>query len=280
MFENLFMPKITTLKEAIDAYNKFSDAKHCYKRKFVLQKWDELCFPTIQEIIQDKDIVTFFRKLNSSDLPPEGKSRKAMEAATEQFISIIPTPQQAKDCYNFFSAYQNGYYGNKGSVAEKIFEKWNELVLPEIENANSIPEIKIALEKAPYNKDPFIKGILKWVEACQTVDEIEELTKYVMNKSSAYNSIASSANDTIHKRKTSLLLAESTKATDIEKIKHYYHLAPSKSAVKIFIFERWLNLCTTPEEANEAFMNAPEGRVACQLGAYKKVRDLVLTKHT
>lgn len=268
------MPEIKSVDDARRAYDRFYEAKNSNKRKSALQEWNRFYFPVIQKVIQDKDIEGFFRVLTSGNMPPEGKAKDDAEAAIDLFVSMISAPQQARVCYQCFP-YNDGCV--KKGHASKVIKRWDELSLPEIENAKTIPEIRVAVDNSFYNKDLFIKGIFKWADACQTVGEIKELSEYAVNRSSYRDSIHSSITEAIYRKKISILLLETPKVTDIETIKSYYHFAPEKSAIEIFIFERWLGLCTTPEQANEAFINAPEGRVACQLGAYKKVRDLALS---
>ncbi|MFZ3057990.1 MAG: hypothetical protein WA092_03030 [Minisyncoccales bacterium] len=274
IFGRLLFPKVNGIEDARDSYYHFS-GKNCPKRAFALQEWTNLYLPLIQKAIQDKDVDAFFKLVASYSMPPEGKAWDEAVAVAESFISMISTSQQAKNIY----PQQNscGYSGhNKVYCSKNIEKRWNELSAPEIEAAKSIAEIKIAVENSFFNGELFIKGMLKWVDACHTVDEIEKLMNHI--SSYYYTKISPIVSEAIKEKTVSVLLAETPKVTDIKTIKSYYHFAPQKSAVRIFIFERWLELCTTPEEANEAFIYAPEERVVCQLGAYKRMQALLSVK--
>jgi hypothetical protein len=270
-----FLPSVKDVDEARNAYYHYT-GKNCPRRAYALQEWTKLYLPLVQKAIQDKDVDAFFELFSSYKMPPEGKAWDEAIAVGESFVSRISTPQQADEAHqrqvsrNCYSSHSEGPY------AQSIRKRWDELSAPEIEAANSIPEIKIAVEKSFHGSKLFIVGMLKWVDACHTVDEIKELKNYASSLSCP--KVDPSVMEIIKEKKLSILLIETPKVTDIKTIKSYYHFAPQKTAVKIFIFERWLELCTTPEQANEAFIYAPEGRLLCQVGAYKRVKELLSIK--
>jgi hypothetical protein len=270
-----FPPSLKKAEDARDAYYHFS-GKNCPRRAFALQEWTKLYLPLVQKAIQDKDVDAFFELFSSYMMPPEGKAWDEAIAVGELFVSRISTPEQARKehqrqiSHNCYSSRREGIY------AKSIEKRWDELSALEIEAAKSIPEIKIAVDNSFHGSKLFIVGMLKWTDACHTVDEIKELANYALRLSCP--SVDSSVAEIIREKTVSILLAETPKVTDIETIKSYYRFAPQKTAVKIFIFEKWLELCTTPEQANEAFIYAPEERVVCQLGAYKRMQELLSIK--
>ncbi|MFA5071787.1 MAG: hypothetical protein WC511_05515 [Candidatus Pacearchaeota archaeon] len=270
-----FLPSVKDVDEARNAYYHFT-GKNCPRRAYALQEWTKLYLPLVQKAIQDKDVDAFFELFSSYKMPPEGKAWDEAIAVGESFVSRISTPQQADKAHQRQVSHNCYSSRNEGPYAQSIRKKWDELSAPEIEAANSIPEIKTAVDNSFHGSKLFIVGMLKWADTCHTVDEIKELTSYALTLSCP--KADTSVVEIIREKAVSILLIETPKVIDIKTIKSYYHFAPQKSAVKIFIFERWLELCTTPEQANEAFIYAPEERVVCQLGAYKKMQALLSTK--
>ncbi|MFA5368746.1 MAG: hypothetical protein WC303_01910 [Candidatus Paceibacterota bacterium] len=254
------MPKITNVEEAREAYNRFYQVKDSEKRNLSLQEWNRFYLPRVQKAIQDKDLGAFFGIFTSGYMPPAGEARDIARASMDLFVSMISTPEQARDIYKMFPYNDDldHWVGHDG----KITERWDQLSFLEIERASSIAEIKTAADNAFRKRKSFIMGMLKWVEACQTVGEINKLLDYAKGKG-FNNSLFSEA---IRKRADSLLLSETPKVIDIKTIKSHYCLASRGSAIEIFVFEKWLDLCTTPEEANEAFISSPKGKVVCQRG--------------
>lgn len=271
----LFFPPLLDIERARNAYYHYT-GKNCPRRAYALQEWTKLYLPLIQKAIQDKDVDAFFELFSSYKMPPEGKAWDEAVVVGELFVSMISTPQQADKAYQRQISHNCYPSRSEGLYTKSIRERWDKLSAPEIEAANSIPEIKVAVENSFFNGELFIKGMLKWVDACHTVNEIEELTNYSLR--SFCSKVHPTVLKAIEEKKVSVLLIETPKVIDIKTIKSYYHFAPQKTAVKIFIFEKWLELCSTPEEANEAFIYAPEERVVCQLGAYKRMQALLSTK--
>lgn len=262
------------MDEAREIYHRSSGIKDSDKRSFALQEWNKFYLPVVEKIIKENEVVSFFKIFTSGNMPPSGKAKDVAVAVLDRFVLMISTPQEGRTIYKLFP---DNHGCVKGGYAVGVTARWDKLSLLEVENANGIPEIRAAVENAFYNRGPFIKGMLRWAGFCRTVDEIIELLDYAKERSSYKEEINSSITEALRKKKISILLLETPKVKDIQTIKSYYCLAPAKSAVEIFIFEKWLDLCTTPEEANEAFSNAPEGKVVCQIEAYKKVRDLAMS---
>lgn len=260
MFGDFLMPKVNNVRKAREVYNELYETNHFDKMEFVLQEWNKLYLPTVQKIIQDKDIDAFFDLFKSHDMPPKGEAVDVADAAFDLFVSMISTPQQAMSYYPQCENDNNHY--------QKLVKRWNELSFLEIENASNISEIKNAIENSTCNSDLFDKGMMKWMGFCHTVDEVEELVCY-----KCY-SIYSSVGKALLKKKVSILFTETPKVTDIETIKSYYSIAPAGSAVKIYIFEKWLELCTAPEQANEAYADAPNDAIVWRLKAYKRAKQL------
>ncbi len=272
MLESLFPLNIKDVDEARKIYRSCSGSNPA-RAAVALQKWNEFYLPVIRKAIADKDVEAFFGAIASIKMPGEGEAKKEAEAALDLFLPLISTPQLARKLYRMFPF--NCFGSSREHPADKIKERWDELSSPEIERAEGIAEIKSAVENSFYNGELFIKGMLKWTDACCTVEEIDALSKFSGSVGSCRKSINYLIPEAIKQKKMSILFAETPKVNDIETIKFYYSISPEGSAVQIFVYERWLNLCSTPLQASEAFSRAPQGRVVCQVGAYKRVKEIL-----
>jgi len=253
MFKNLFLPKIENVCQARKVYYNARTSQST--QEFALRKWNKIYLLTVERIVHSRDINTFFKLSRSDDMPPEGEAKDAFDAAFDFFVLMISTSQQARHCYNQCK--------NDRAYFSRVVKKWNEISLIEIENASNISEIKNAVENSLFGSDAFEEGELKWMDLCQTVHDIQELICFSPNEKIKKD---------LQKKKESILLAETPKVTDILIIKDYYHSAPIGSAVKFLIFEKWLELCVTPEEASEAYGCALSDEWRAK--AYEKVKCL------
>lgn len=272
MFGKLFMPKVNDVQQAKKAYKKYEHERSSYsKKQFVIQKWEELILPRLNKIIDEKNIDNLLTIM--FDLPPCGETRKMANAAFKDFgLFLISTPQQAKTLYNRFSKEGDEF------CLLTIREKWDQLSLAELEKANSIPTIKIVADGAFFNQKAFVKAIEKWATACQTFDQIKELSDYASAREYNINYCLNvRIRENITRRTNEILLDEIPKTNDMTKLKYYYNYASNNSSAKLLAFEKWLECCTTPQEADEAFKVAHGNKAtACQTKAYERVKELDL----
>lgn len=141
-----------------------------------------------------------------------------------------------------------------------------------VQKANTIKDLE-AVSESIYGHGEAIKLLVsKWSNLCNTVEEIEKALSFAARKlncnSKEYKMTWS--------RLESILFVEIPKAQDIKTIKWYYYSAPLESALRLLALERWLEICKTPEEANEAFKALPKEKEACRLAAYIRTKELAL----
>jgi len=271
--------KVTTIEEAKKAYSNCE----CRKRKEeILSVWVNLYLPVVRKMIENGDVKALFDAILSpsdSGFPPihsygtpEGPIGEQIRNNLDKFLSAISTTDEAM-------FYHRKFCGTccKNFYRDPIEKRWDQLSSVEVDVANTRPDIASAVKKAPYNSASFVKGVIKWVNSCQTVEELAEPSEYLRVNSPTYNSLASAVRTALYQRKIDMLFVEVPKVSDVKTIKMYYDFAPEGSAAKIFAFERWLSLCSTPGEANEAFAVAPKEAKICQLNAYNKAKDLAAT---
>lgn len=265
------MPRIKTIQQAKRAYEKCkNESKNNPKKKFVIQEWEILAYPALQKIIDEKNANGLLAMM--LDIPPYGDLRNMANAALENFgLSFISTPRQAKALCDRFVKEEADF------DLSTIVEKWDQLSLTDLEKTNSIPMIKTVADDALFNSKAFLKAIEKWAKTCQTLDQIKELSDYVSAKKIATNHYLDyQVGESITKRTDEIFLDEIPKTNDVNKLKYYYYYASADSSAKLFAFERWLECCTTPQEADEAFKAANKistsNITACQARAYERVK--------
>lgn len=147
-----------------------------------------------------------------------------------------------------------------------IFNHWKDLSLSAIERAEYLNTIKnifpfLCLKNDEVNTRVFVK----WMQFCETIDDllcINQNAKRYFSRSIIEESI------------DSFLFRAIPMAKDISEIKKCFKLASSTSSAKILAYEKWLELCTTPEEANEVFNNTANSELMCKLKAYDKIKEL------
>mgnify|MGYP000880882678 CR=1 FL=1 len=266
-----FDPKIENLEQAHELYYKYLRDGNDIKRIVVLEKWNEMFLPKIQEFSQkkdadllfEKDIENFFYFACSRYLPPEGKARDlAVEFGNKIYGSI--TLSQAVKINNSFSGYQKTHGNNFVSAMKN---KWQALAISEIEERNDFDSLKLLISRIPSTTyELFFKKLCGYASSINHIKEISRINAEV----GSYSAV----NKMIEKKTDKILFIQIPKIEDINLIKECYRIAPAKSVTTIMAFEKWLELCKTPEEANEAFKSAPENKIMCSLSAYKRAKEL------
>lgn len=267
-----FDPEIKNPEQAHELYyNKYYRNRNDIKRSIVLEKWNEIFLPKIKEFSQKKDADLFFEKdveeffcfASSSYFPPEGKAKdQAVEFGNKIYGSI--TLSQAVNINNSFSGYQK-QHGNIFVSAMK--KKWEALAISEIEERNDFDSLKPIISSIPSaTYELFFKKLCGYASSINHIKEMSRISAEV----GSYSAV----NEIIEKKTDKILFTQIPKIKDIDLIKECYRIAPFKSVTRIMAFEKWLELCKTPEEANEAFKSAPENKIMCSLSAYKKAKEL------
>jgi hypothetical protein len=224
--------------------------------------WSDLCVPIVEKAIQSGDVETFFETIFSTDMPPGGRE-PAHLLAREHLNAFMAKITSAEQAYKYYWCYGSRSYWN---YACSLKSRSNELSLIDIQAAKGIEAYEAALKKTIRGEKPFELLMEKWGNDCETVDQIKRVRSIVEQ----YPDCVKHA---IH-RTEAILFVEIPKVQDIETIKSYYLFAPADSAAKLLAFEKWLSLCKTPMDADEAFKNAPRDKACCLADAYRKVREL------
>lgn len=263
----LFKPKVESLEKAYDLFhNKYWREEKKEKREFVLEKWNELILPKIEELIEKKDVAGFFKLTGSFYFPPSGKAVDLAKEASEKLILLISTSNQAQNIYNSSDSCGRDH-GNKFSLF--LEERWKYVSRLEITKAEDFASLK--------QISPFIHSSLyNWYFSilchyCNSIEEVKELNSVAHKTLSCGHS---DIYEIINKRIDAILFDQIPNISNIEEIQKYYRIAPSGSVTKMMAFEKWLELCKTPEQANEAYQSAPKDKIACSLQAYKKAVEL------
>lgn len=255
-----FMPKVKTIEEAKKVYKNLYFNNNLQKKSYVIEKWNNLYLPKLEEIIKNKNADQLLEAIISSDFPPSGKSQTKIIKALTNFSVNFFTIMQLKKAHDSLG---------RSDVKNYIKHIWYKNSFLEIERANNFEELKNISNYICSEGETIDALISKWLNFCFSVKEIKKIKDFYHNK----NFYDSDIFLKIETKKDFILFLEIPKAQDIETIKDYYFLASSRSATKILAFEKWLELCTTIEEADEAYVNAPKDKNMCIINAYKKVKS-------
>lgn len=224
--------------------------------------WSNLCIPMVEKAIQSNDVEIFLNTVISNDMPPGG-NEPVHALARKHLSTFMLKITSAEQAHNYYCRYLRHY----GDIYEGSLKcRSNELSLIDIEVANDIESYEACLKNTIRGEKPFEILMKKWGNDCKTVEQIKHVRSIVERYP---NCLGFTIN-----RIESILFVEIPKVQDIETAKSYYFFAPNNSSAKLFAFEKWLSLCKTPMEADEAFKNAPTDKACCLADAYKKVRDL------
>ncbi|MDD5569124.1 MAG: hypothetical protein PHG23_01800 [Candidatus Pacebacteria bacterium] len=270
MFENLL---INNVEQARNAYNGLTGCCSARPKRRIIQRWNKLVLPGLQKVIDEKNVDGLLVML--PDIPPDGDLKNMVESALKEFgLSRIFTASQAKNLYNELDGKACGFVG------ATIKNRWNTLSLAELEQADSFPMIGAVADNAFPGGDVFVKAVEKWANACQTLDETNQIFVFLREKkykTSRDRDTDQKLNYFPEKRRDEILLYEIPKISDVKTLKEYFDIASKESAARLLAFEKWLRSCKTPQEANEAFQAAQSMKGnACLINAYKRIKNLTI----
>lgn len=230
------------------------------KRQLVLEKWNDVVLPEVEKALKDKDVEAFFRIVLSRDFPPSGR---AHETANNGLNDLTPLVSDLRQAHRLYALTWYSYSSSFKYSVEQILEKFS---AQEVKKASGIENFK---DIAPYvyKKGKSFKELIhKWCVACELVQEIKDLKDFLQR--------CSESSEEVDKKADELLFYYIPKATDIAVARSYYEFADEGGVTQMLAFEKWVDLCKTPQEAQEAYDKAPSGKIACSLTAYKRVREL------
>lgn len=258
------------VKDTRQAYNLFYETydreRDKEKRNIVLKKWNDLVLPKIEEAIEKKDVQEFFGIVLSQFFPPSGEAMDLALSWSETFVLNVSSLSQVSEICRSFTRYDKEH----GNVfVSAIDKKWEIIAISEIEKTNDFNSLKLILNEIP--STVYELFFTKWCSCSSSVNHIKEVNYAASERISSCSGI----HQAIDKATDEILFDQIPKIKNINSIKEYYRIAPKKSATKLLAFEKWLELCKTPGEANEAYQVAPEGK---QEKAYQRVKELNLLK--
>jgi|GEM_PF-1420200 len=270
MLSRLFTTKKANKEKDLESIKKGYRENWGYnkrKAKRFLDLWDELYLPVIEKAISCNDYRQFFKVITSSDMP-ESEESKAMSRVREVALVFIARIEQVSDANRYYVAASHRYVLSEQQMLS-LKAKQHELCLQEVKQAKSIQILKDTLENATVDTEAFLEGIDKWIDWCESVEEIKELRCFAVNKYSFQTRHPTI--EKIDKTMEAILLREVPKTKNLERAKELFMMCDKMGATKLFAFETWLELCQIAEQANEAFDWAPK---QCKMKAYKKVKEL------
>ncbi|MDD5696871.1 MAG: hypothetical protein PHO90_02780 [Candidatus Pacebacteria bacterium] len=270
----LLTGRIDTIDQARKIYNKSYWNKE--ERSLSLARWNELCLPQLEAIVAAKDVKAFIQSVSSCEFPPKGEAHEKATAWLQTVLSDLTSSVQMADFYNKFACYlPKGHY-----FSEMINKKWNALSQAEIERASDFEALRaIGQHVNPQSNTALIS---KWAEYCQSFEQIQEVTIF-LDKKEYYcrPHLDSDARKKVQQKRESILFAAIPKVENIETIKLYHStslVGSQDSAVTVLALEKWLSLCTTSEQADEAFKAAKKQNNDLYIrDAYKTVKALLPT---
>jgi hypothetical protein len=139
-------------------------------------------------------------------------------------------------------------------------------------------KIKEVADESLYGSKSFSQAMKKLTERCSTIDELENLSSYISERQchrKCYEDSNRIDTSFITEKINSVIFAEVPKTEDPQLLKKYYNRASRDSAARILAFEKWLEQCRTPQEADEVFKEAQKNKMdKCLLKVYEKVKEL------
>jgi hypothetical protein len=160
-------------------------------------------------------------------------------------------------------------------IVDSVKVKWDDLSLIEIEKASNIPEAELAANGTRFNGEVAKKAYSHWAKLCQTFSEIKYLKDSIALADGQRKHLSDEIKGIVNQRLESILFVEVPRCTDIELAKLYYRYAPDGSSVRILAFKKWLSLCKTPEEADQAYKTVKSQRIeVCAILAYRRVEEI------
>lgn len=258
MMLSLFMPKVRTPKEAESLYLKSKNSK---SKDSALNQWNNLCLPLLKKAVEEEDVEEFFNIVRN--IPEKGEARDYVYESLDFMISLISNSQQARILYRMDKFY-----------SKKIIDKWNILSRKEMEKADSFLQKILVLSNCFYDKslnNVFSEELIKLIEDCQNLEEVEKLCDHIYRMKGCHlNPVVT---ELFREKRFSLLLEELPQVKDVDRIRYLYSISPEKTIISLLIFEKWLILCQTLEEANEALYNARNEEI-CRIEAQERIKEL------
>jgi hypothetical protein len=267
------MPKIETIEEAKALFKKRNEACHgAYYDDpvavFVLKRWEELYRPIIGGSIKSRNFGLFFEAITSLDRPDmRGELFKEAREAIPSMVALITTPEEAR------------VYSEKGTfMREYVNSHWDELSLVEVDSAKTFGECQTALEKARPFSEVFWYGLKKLAGLASKTREIQAIMAYradgyFCNSFGRWEEVIL----VIRQRAEAIVFEKIKDMNDIEEVSYYYDLCPENGAGRFLCIERWVDLCKTPQDANDLFKKIPQDNIVCRLKAYKKLAEILET---
>ena len=258
MMLSLFMPKVRTPKEAESLYLKSKNSK---SKDSALNQWNNLCLPLLKKAVEEEDVEEFFSIIRN--IPEKGEARDYVYESLDFMISLISNSQQARILYRMDKFY-----------SKKIIDKWNILSRKEMEKADSFLQKILVLGNCFYDNslnNVFSEELIKLIEGCQNLEEIEQLCEQVYRMKGCHVNYV--IVELFREKKFSFILGELPSIKDIDRIKYFYSITPEKTIISLLIFEKWLLLCQTLEEANDALSSARNEEI-CRIEAQERIKEL------
>jgi hypothetical protein len=262
-------PQIETIEEAREKFKniKYKNTDDHKRANEIMARWNELYLPDLEVAIASNDLDIFLKAVFSPDMPQRGPAYNLACKHFPEMLSQISSLDQANTLYRA----NGGYHDDNFAIWLK--SKFNEFCLIELEKTETFDALEALAKVTLTEEQPFEPVVGKWAEACATPEEIEKVKNFINERYSGRSYLGSALKSKVNRKIESILFAEIPKANDIGTIIYFYSLAP-EGAAELLAFEKWLMLCQTAEQANEAFRVLPKTKVACINAAYNKVREL------
>lgn len=252
--------KKETAEQLRKRYGNLCGLENIERRKLVLEKWNNVVLPGIEKALENKDIEAFFTIVSSGHFPSSGKAYEVADNGLNNLLlPLISDLTRASHFYHMFGSYSSSNL--KYSVA-RVYESFS---IQEVRKANSPKDFKDIAPQIYKDGQAIVELIHKWCVACESVQDMKDLKDFLKGRWGS---------EEVNKKADALLFCSIPKAIDIETAKLYYEFAEGNSVTQMLAFEKWVDLCKTPQEAQEAYKKAPYNKTACSLTAYKKVKEL------
>ncbi len=257
--------ELLTAHQARKAWQLYSNVPD--KRSEILKKWNLIILPDLEEIIRANNENGFFALLFNGDFPHGGEANALARKNIESMALLIKTPEQAKKIV------KNCGHASFLGVENIVTQRWEDLSLSEVEKASNISEIENAAGKSLYNGKAFKAAIPKWASHCQTLLDITYL-KDSANKMGGPCTLSFEVKAAIDLRMESILFVEIPTNTSKEMAKLYYSCAPRESISKLLAFDKWISLCKSLEEVEEAYAHREANHMYTEL-AFKRAKEII-----
>lgn len=268
-------PKMETVEEAEEYYYECDKRSYAQGKELALIRWNELALPVVEKAASTESIEFFFEILSSIHMPYRGKAYDLAFEKFEALKSQIITTDQANSYILLPNAHQ--FYSS-------LERRWKELCLEAVSKANSFEEMKSLISDVfakSSSREVHQAKTIKWADLSRTMSEIEEVYRYYCDSHDFYYEYE--IGNYVFNRYEAIIFSEMK--SDSEKLKNirtvkclYFNRVSDKGAAKLLLYERWLDLCKTPSEVDEAF-RAAAGK-SCQAMAYKRIKEFTSQTQT